>query len=607
MTVIGLDGHSIESAEEAATAAKVLIDNANHAEAYDLAERALEAFGEHYDLQYLSTLALAKMEATEQASRHYESYDIAAQGTEDGLALAARFKKDLALHRTGEVQVAALVDAAEAYESVFAITNGYFPAINAAQLYLWAGQARHASKIATRIIEELPTLSKNQRKDKNDKYPEYWEAVTRIEAHIIADRHEEIQWLVPDAIKLAENKLGLLSTAARSINRSAAAKNIDTAWLSGLQPGTVVHYCGHIIQPDGPFKPNDEARVRARIKEELDYHAVGCGYGSLAAGADILFAEELLARGAELHVILPFEKSEFIEQSVRPSGGAWVARFENCLGQATSEPMYATEDSYLGDDTLFAYAGRMAMGRAVQRARELYAPVRQIAVWDQAPPRGLAGTAIDTEFWARTSREQEIIDVPRPDKKTWIAAPRPSLTAKRDVRAMLFGDVKNFSKMKDAQLPAFVEHIVGAWTRVIARHHDAVRFTNTWGDAFYLVFDNAGEAAACALDLQDEMAKVNLAKARLPEDLALRIGGHLGPVYASHDPILGRTNFIGAQVSRAARMEPNTPPGLVYVTEQFAASIALEHGDAFTADYAGTRPTPKNYGDLKMFRLRRGA
>jgi len=37
-------------------------------------------------------------------------------------------------------------------------------------------------------------------------------------------------------------------------------------------------------------------------------------------------------------------------------------------------------------------------------------------------------------------------------------------------------------------------------------------------------------------------------------DMALRLGGHLGPVYHARDPILERDNFFGAHVSRAARI-----------------------------------------------------
>ena len=46
-----------------------------------------------------------------------------------------------------------------------------------------------------------------------------------------------------------------------------------------------------------------------------------------------------------------------------PSGSAWVARFERCLSAATTV-RFATEDGHLGDDQLYAYASRLAMGLA---------------------------------------------------------------------------------------------------------------------------------------------------------------------------------------------------------------------------------------------------
>ena len=76
-----------------------------------------------------------------------------------------------------------------------------------------------------------------------------------------------------------------------------------------------------------------------------------------------------------------------------------------------------------------------------------------------------------------------------------------------------------------------------------------------------------------------------------------------GPVYATQDPVLGRTNFFGAHVSRTARIEPVTPPGCVFVTEAFAARLTLE-GAPFTCDYAGQVPAAKGFGLLRMYLLR---
>jgi hypothetical protein len=86
--------------------------------------------------------------------------------------------------------------------------------------------------------------------------------------------------------------------------------------------------------------------------------------------------------------------------------------------------------------------------------------------------------------------------------------------------------------------------------------------------------------------------------------MALRLGGHLGPVYQTDDPVLERRNFFGAHVSRAARIEPVTPEGCVYVTETFAAVLALYNGDEFVCDYVGMTEAAKKYGAMRMFLVR---
>ena len=65
---------------------------------------------------------------------------------------------------------------------------------------------------------------------------------------------------------------------------------------------------------------------------------------------------------------------------------------------------------------------------------------------------------------------------------------------------------------------------------------------------------------------------------------------------------------MGSHVSRTARIEPVTPAGAVYVTEQFAAALALDAHEEFCCDYVGHMPAAKDFGKLRMYRLfRRGA
>jgi class 3 adenylate cyclase len=91
----------------------------------------------------------------------------------------------------------------------------------------------------------------------------------------------------------------------------------------------------------------------------------------------------------------------------------------------------------------------------------------------------------------------------------------------------------------------------------------------------------------------------------LPKDLSLRIGLHAGPAYACMDPVTNRRNYLGTHVSRAARIEPVTPPGQVYASGAFAALARAEHVRDFRCEYVGQTPLAKGYGAFPTYHVRR--
>jgi class 3 adenylate cyclase len=284
--------------------------------------------------------------------------------------------------------------------------------------------------------------------------------------------------------------------------------------------------------------------------------------------------------------------------------------------------------------------------------------VHQFAVWDGLPARGEAGTAIDVALWRSAGHAVTIVrptaadDGTRPELLR-AAAPVSSAFAddgaptakpgaamatiddpfagltlaidgapprsgsgsgggeiadrrpRRLVRAMLFADVRGFSKLTDEQLPVFAAHVFASFADVLESYGDVVEYSNTWGDALYAVITDAVSAAACALDLQDAVDSLDPEAVGLPADLALRLGGHVGPIFPVTDPVLNRRSFVGSHVNRTARIEPVTPPGAVYVTSPFAAALELAGGHSFACDYVGQRPAAKDFGVLRMYRLRR--
>jgi class 3 adenylate cyclase len=128
---------------------------------------------------------------------------------------------------------------------------------------------------------------------------------------------------------------------------------------------------------------------------------------------------------------------------------------------------------------------------------------------------------------------------------------------------------------------------------------------NTWGDGLYFVFGDVRTAGLFALDLRDLVTSIDWAAKGLRKDLNLRIGLHAGPIYVCTDPITGSRNVVGTHVSRAARIEPITPPGQVYASQAFAALATLEGVQDFSCEYVRQVEWAKHYGTFPTYLVRR--
>jgi class 3 adenylate cyclase/tetratricopeptide (TPR) repeat protein len=577
-------------------------DHGEFFRAYDLAAEALEMFPGDVVLAHRAVLSLANAGATALALEKYHEFGLDARPETDVRSLLGRLKKDHAFAATGEARADFFREGRALYEDAFrgATATGdpeaYYPAINAATLALFAGDAEAADRLAGEVLDlvapGIATLD-------DAGVDRYWVLATALEAHLVRGDLDAARGLVDLVVAAAGHDDAALATTERQLERIVAAKKLDSGLLGAFRPPTVVHFLGNM----------HATTVAGDIASLLQGIRVGAAYGSLAAGADILFAEAFLEQGVALNVVLPFATDDFIEESVRPAGESWVPRFEACLAAAKTV-RFATEDAYLGDDQLFTYSSSLAMGLATLCARHLHAPLMQLAVWDGSVNEGdgaMVGTAADMSAWRKAGHPVQVVATSsEADVEKLPPWHRPKVAGgRRDTRAMLFGDIHGFSKLTDAQLPRFTEKIMGTLGEVARRHQKHIAFVNTWGDGIFVVFRDAGRAAACAMDMQDAMGEIDRTAAGLPDTLKLRLGGHLGPVYELTDPVTDRPNYYGAHVSRAARIEPITPEGCVYVTETFAAMLALHNADQFSCDYVGNTEMAKHYGRLRMFLLRR--
>ncbi|MGN6867769.1 MAG: hypothetical protein ACTHMY_05120 [Solirubrobacteraceae bacterium] len=147
---------------------------------------------------------------------------------------------------------------------------------------------------------------------------------------------------------------------------------------------------GHMVDsPDRPrprFPPDQVPRVSAEISSALKRWEVGSGTTLItgaARGADIIAAEEALARSARVRVVLALPQEEFERRSVALPGTNWVDRFREVLARAEVEVI---DGPY--DDGAFGRAN----ARIIQIARELDETPYAVVVWNGDEADGPGGT-----------------------------------------------------------------------------------------------------------------------------------------------------------------------------------------------------------------------
>ena len=579
----------------AADRASAAIAQGNLITAYDQTASAIADGDNSIEIRYQQVLALARMGHTDRATELFQSYGLDRSDDPHQQAIGARLLKDKALAlQLGVARDEALRAAANAYLTIFTMSDDPFPGINAASLAALSNDETTAQRIAGEILS-IPAVAEPK---------DYFMAATRAEAFLVLGKIDESAASLQLAAGLSGDDNGARSTTCRQITLVAAHLGLDRAatdqLLLPVRPASVIHFCGHIFNCD----IETEVSIHLAIDKILADLDIGFAFGSLAAGADILIAEAVLKRGGGLHVVLPFAIEDFIAQSVRPAGEPWVKRFERCMAAATSCVM-ATEMVYVGDPQQFAYASRVAMGLATLRAQHLGNVPRQLTIWDGTSSEGPAGTSADIAAWRAQGGQTLVV---HPGTVTRAITPPTKLNEadhERALVALLFTDFQGFSMLKEVALPKFWEGVMRSIADVLDEHSDMVLCRNSWGDALFAVAASATGAAEIALALQDRLCGQDYRALGIIEGGGMRIAVHYGPVYRMLDPITQRTNFYGSEVSRAARIEPVTPPGAVFVTEPFAAILALEAPKLFQCKYAGRIELAKRYGTYPMYRLKR--
>ncbi len=563
---------------------------------FDVANSALEAGLESAGIINKRILALARMGEMRRALAEADRFGLGQRNDEDSLAMRARLLKDMALAEWGPTRAEMLRDARDAYHRAHLVDGGYFSAINGATLSRLASDRDRAATLAEMVLAH-PQVADPQN---------YYAAASAMEALLLLGRLDEASASLDRALAFEDADPSKRASTLRQLESLTTVlpdRAAVSSMIERLRPPPVLFFAGHLFRSD----PSVEGRQRAAIDAALDETKVIAGFGALACGADILFAEALLDRGIQLNVVLPFALADFVSESVAPFGDAWLPRFEEALARADSIS-YASDAAFTGDADQFAYGNEFAMGLACLRANHLCTTAVQMAVWDETHARRPGGTETSVQSWRDVGRKVIVIDpgpIDRSNGRAAVEAPTWDRIS-RERRAMIFTDYAGFSKLDEQMLPIFWTEIMGRVGRVVNAHNESILHRNTWGDALYAVVTDPIAAAEIALQLKAQIGSFDPTSVGLPEGGGMRIALHYGPVFRGIDQVTGGIGFFGTEVTLTARVEPVTPVGEVYATQSYAAFLALTADRSYQTSYVGTVRLAKAFGSVPMHKLERG-
>jgi hypothetical protein len=495
--------------------------------------------------------------------------------TDDPAALGVRGRllKDRALARRGAERRRLFGEAAAAYRSAATLSGATYPLINAASLALLSGDDGQARTVARQVLERIDA-------DPDEPETPYYRSATRAEALLLLDREGDARTAFAEAIALAPRAWEDHASTLRQFALILTTQGRDSAWLDSHRPPRSLHFGGHMsFDPKVMRREHLDEKIAAVLEEEN----VGFGYGALAAGADIIIAEALLKRGAELHAVLPGGAEAFASVSVDPFGKAWRRRFDAVVGRAeTVRPVRPIGPP--PDSAMIGLADEIVMGAALMNGRRLESSAVQLLVLDSASPGNGEGTSNRSrEIWAEGGWRQRILTAPR-ETRDEASATLERAAGPLAVLALGWGDAQARDPgVALTQLPAYLAALPGPQVPAYVTE-----------DRLILAYRWPGDAAETAVRLL----------AAAGEAAELRIGGHYGPAAAFRDPFSNTLRLAPSATAAAAGALASAPPGTACVTDDFAAALAAAGPRRPASEYIGELDPPDSGPPVGLYALK---
>jgi len=473
--------------------------------------------------------------------------------------------------------------------------------INAAAVLVLRNHVAEARILAGRVRQIC--LDRSRQLEAAGAGPDYWLAATLAEAELIGGSPAGAEAAYRRAAEMIRGNWRELCSTRRQARLLVPSLNFPASFLDHLFPPISIAVCCAPtlarLAPEAEMKAWEQ-RQADEFKRSLSAAGVVAGYATASSPADLLFIEALLETAGEINVVLPCPPADcrrFFESSPE-----WAARFDRILS-STRVSLEEAEAGRLDGTANGTFARQRALGAGLLRARRLDAALQVWGVADDGSGAAPGTSSPGFSYVPLLSCPYESIqDDPWPGLS---GPPRRSAGDDRrenySIRAMLFGDVKGYSRLSDVELLRFAREFMPRVAGVLAVHSARILSRRTAGDGLFLVFADLDTAATVALQLRDMVAGTRWDECGLPKDLGIRISLDAGPVCTFEDPVTHNAEVCGAYVNRAARIEPITPPNQVYASEAFASLAVAAGGRAFRFDYVGRTELPKGFGVTPLY------
>ena len=572
--------------------------------ANNIALRLIPDHGENIRLLQLYGLSLARLGATESARGYLEKALRLDPVSGETAGILGRVYKDI-FKKTAKPEVAVL--SRDTYLSGYRASSDFYPGINAASMSAVIGETAKARAIALEIIKKIPAESES-----------YWELATLGEAYLLTGNAEQAEFYYSRAVA-SGSRIGDINSSYHQVMFLQDYINIPQKILALLSPPGVVAFSGHMIDaPDRSFPRFPESTVPAiqrQIEEYIEHNNIQIGYCSAACGADILFAEALFARGGEVNILLPFRDDDFVRTSVAFAGERWIVRFRKVLQHAIVSRV--TSEGYYGGDEIYRFLSKIIIGKAMLRASQMLTSPSLLTVSVPESASLIGGARDVASMWPFPERHVNIdpslaaVDPaavkPAHQHETGKKPEKPERSLppgiQHAMKCILFADVVGYSRLQEDQTPFFMYEVLHSVAGQIAKIERQPEILNTWGDAFFAVYERSIDLIYLAKVLRDIFVGTDWSSKGLPAHLNIRIALHAGPVFIAEDPIRKEQNGYGSHINRTARIEPITVPGCIYASAQFAALLRMETAERYRYEYVGKLELPKKAGLQDVYHI----